>query len=47
MKLPKLFQKEREILLILEDELFLELSTTSSLTDTFCLSGNALVPFTQ
>ena len=35
MKLPKLFQKDREILLILEDELFVEFSTTSPLTDAF------------
>ena len=34
-----------EILLILEDELFIELSTTSSMTDAFCLPGTALVPF--
>ena len=37
--------RNREILLILEDELFVELSTTSYLTDAFCLSGTALVPF--
>ena len=36
-----------EILLILEDELFVELYTTSSFTDAFCLSGAALVPFAQ
>ena len=36
-----------EILLILEEELFVELSTTSSLTYAFCLSGAALVPFAQ
>ena len=35
----------KEILLILEDELFVGLSTNSSLTDAFCLSGTALVPF--
>ena len=34
-----------EILLILEDELFVELSTTSSLTDALCFSGTTLVPF--
>ena len=34
-----------EILLILEDELFFELSTTSSMTDAFRLPGTALVPF--
>ena len=38
-----------EILLILEGELLVELSTTSSLTYAFCLSGTALVtvPFTH
>ena len=32
------------ILLILEDELFIELSTTSSVKAAFCLPGTALVP---
>ena len=36
-----------EILLILEEELFVELSTTISFTEAFCLSGAALVPFAQ
>ena len=31
-------------MLILEDELFVELSTTSSMIDALCLTGAALVP---
>ena len=31
-------------MLILEDELFIELSTTSSMIDAFCLPGTAVVP---
>ena len=31
-------------MLILEDELFVELSTTSSMIDAFCLPGAAVVP---
>ena len=34
-----------KIMLISEDELFVDLSTTRSLTDAFCLSGTGLVPF--
>ena len=40
-----LFWTQKSNLLILEDELFVESSTTSSLTDAFCVSGTALVPF--
>ena len=39
-----LFRTQKSNLLILEDEFFVALSTTSSLTDAFCLSGTALVP---
>ena len=45
LKVPIFFFQNTEILLIKEDKLFVELSTTSSLTDPFCLSGTALVPF--
>ena len=31
-------------MLLLEDELFVELSTTSSMIDAFCLPGSAAVP---
>ena len=38
--------EHRNLVNIIEDELLVELSTTSSLTDAFCsLSGTALVPF--
>ena len=33
-------------MLILEDELFVELSITSSMIDAFCLPGAAVVPLT-
>ena len=39
------FSEHRNWPLILEDQLFIELSTTSSLTDAFCSSSTALVPF--
>ena len=40
---PRVLRNEtaETVLLILEDELFVELSTTSFLTDAFCLSGTA------
>ena len=40
-----LFRTQKSNFLILEDKLFVDLSTTSSLTDAFCLLGTALVPF--
>ena len=44
-----IFGSEKQYFLFkTEDELFVELSTTSSLTDAFCsLSGTALVPFAR